>query len=304
MKKYLTTRTFTLMLLGIVGASIGGFIFLFNWQATEESREFVRSPEFVIWIFINEVLFAFYPISIALFWKPLNDLRKYTLKNKFEIIISVLIFTILFFIPIMIGPNIANIEPLPLEYSDTKILIVTIIGFLVSTLPLAIGIWLVQAAIRDTFREIKKSQELINQYITYRDYLHRFLMILGSLLSLFILVTAAYRAVLIASGSTNTDHYPTIFLLIIGAYFTLLLALLYSPAYISLVSAGRRLLDAYFALPAPDSTSWASIRSKRKELEDLLELKVTGEQRFLSSITILSPFISSIFAALAKNNLS
>jgi hypothetical protein len=301
MKKYLTTRTFTLMLLGVAGASIGAFIFLFNWQATEEIREFVKSPEFVIWIFINVVLFAFYPILIALLWKPLNDLRIYFFKNKCEIIISALIFTALFFIPIMIGPKIANIEPLPLVGANTKILIVTIIGFLVSTLPLAIGIWLVQAAIRETFGEIKKSQELINQYITYRDYLHQFLMILGSLLSLFILVTAAFRAVLIASCSTNTNEYPTIYLLIIGAYYTLLLALLYSPAYISLIAAGRRLLDAYFALPAPDSTSWASIRSKRKELEDLLDLKVTGEQRFLSSITILSPFVSSIFAFLVEN---
>lgn len=121
-------------------------------------------------------------------------------------------------------------------------------------------------------------------------------MILGALLSGFILSSAALRAVGLASGVTTESQYPFVYVLILGAYYTLLIAILYLPAYLSLVSVGRHLLDFFFALPTPDSDRWAEKYSDRKQLEELLELKVTGVQRFATSIVLLSPFFVSIFS--------
>jgi len=128
--------------------------------------------------------------------------------------------------------------------------------------------------------------------------LQQFLTALGILLSLFILQGAAFRSAAIAFEPTVAATYPSVLLLLVGAYFSFLIAMLYFPAYADLVSAGKRLLNAYFPLPAPESISWTEQYSKRKGLEDLLELKVTGQQRFLTSVSLLAPFVSGILALL------
>ena len=171
-------------------------------------------------------------------------------------------------------------------------------GFLASALPLALGIWLTQSSIHDTFRNLELREHIIETYIRFRDHLQQFLVALGALLSLFVLQSAAFRSSALVSGATTPDDYPAVYVLVIGAYNTLLLAIIYFPAYLVLVSAGRRILDFYFPLLSPASEGWATKYAARKQLEDLLELKVTGAQRFLTSITLIAPFVSSILSSL------
>jgi hypothetical protein len=171
----------------------------------------------------------------------------------------------------------------------------------VSALPLSVGIWLVQIAVRERFRAIHQSKDDIQFYISLREYVRQFLLALGVLLSLFILASAALRKALIATGTLNEQNYPPIYLLISGAYYTMIIALVYFPAYVSLVSTGNRILDAHFALPAPGEQTWTNTYAKRKELEKFLELKVTGEQQFVTNMTLLAPFVSSIFSLLVGN---
>lgn len=297
---YSILRTFIFMLLSIIGASIGALIYFWGTPSTPESQAFVTSPEFVTWFFLNEVLFASYPILAVLVWEPLNQLRKQFRRNILEILGASLILFVLFMLPQLAGTAIIKLRPLPLEHADTKMLIFMTIGFFASTLPLTIGLWLTQAAIRDIFSTTPQVEYDVKDYLRLRDYLQQFLMILGALLSVLILVSAALRAAALASGATIESHYPPVYLLILGAYYTLLIALVYFPAYLSLVSAGQRLLDVYFALPTPGSEGWAEKYLGRKQLEELLELKFTGEQRFITSITLLLPFVSSIFSLLVE----
>ena len=295
---HLVTRTFFVMLLSIAGALLGASIYFFGTPSTPESQAFIVLPEFITWFFINELLFALYPIVALLLWKPIKQLGKYLLHNKLEIFISSFILFALFIFPTVTAANIIKFKPAPLEYADTKILIIETVGFVASTLPVAIGFWLVHIAIRDIPRDINPLEIRVKEYIRFRDYLQQFLIILGVLLSLLILASAALRKAAIASGVTTTDDYPSIYLLLAGAYYTLLVAIIYFPVYTALISTGYQLLDAYFPLLAPDSKSWGDTYPRRKELEDLLELKIAGEQRFLTNITLLGPFVSSIFTLL------
>ena len=298
MKNDIPTRIFSVMLLGIIGASIGALIYFWGSPFSKESQAFVATPEFVIWFFINDVLFATYPILFIVLWSSLNQLRKQFRHNIFEILGASIILFGLYMLPLLIGTRIINMKPLPLEYADAKMLVIETVGFLVSALPLAVGIWLTQSAIRDTFRDIKPTEHIIDTYISLRDYLQQFLVALGALLSIFVLASAALRSSALVSGATTLDDYPPVYLFVLGAYDTLLIAIIYFPAYLVLVSAGRRILDFYFPLLSPDSEGWANKYAARKQLEDLLELKVTGAQRFLTSITLIAPFVSSILSSL------
>ena len=298
MKNDAPTRIFSVMLLCVMGASIGVLIYFWGSPVSRESQAFVTTPEFVIWFFINVVLFATYPILLIMLWRSVHQLREQFRHNMLEILGASIILFGLYILPLRMGNRIISMKPLPLEYADAKILVIQTVGFLASALPLALAIWLTQSSIRDTFRNLEPKEHIIETYISFRDYLQQFLVALGALLSLFVLQSAAFRASALASGATTPDEYPAVYVLVIGAYNTLLLAIIYFPAYLVLVSAGRRILDSYFPLLSPDSEGWANESAARKQLEDLLELKVTGAQRFLRSITLIAPFVSSILSSL------
>jgi hypothetical protein len=299
MKNYLATRTFTLMLLSIFGALIGAFIILVGQSNCPENIEFRWSSEFIVWFFANLVLFALYPILAVMLWKPLKQLSKYFLNNKLEMFVSTVIAFALFFFPLLFAKYKVAVMELPLKYAFIKIPTLNFVGFFAGALLPIMGIWLVQAAIRDTSDKIPPTANDVKEYICYRDYLQQFLVALGLLLSLFIITGVTLRNALIATGKTTSNDYPTSYLLVMGVYYTMMLALIYFPAYATLVSKGYRILDAYFALPAPDSKSWASTYARRQELDHVLELKLSGQQRFLTSITILLPLASSVLSLLS-----
>lgn len=295
-----TPRTLVLMLLGIGGALIGALVYFWGTPSTPESQAFVTSPEFVTWFFVNEVLFAFYPILAVLLWGPLSQLRKYLYPNILEIVGASLILFVLFLFPHVAGTPVIKLQPLPLEHAKAKMLLLMVIGYLASALPLSVGIWLTHAAIREPFDQAAQAGSDIKEYIRLRDYLKRFLAAFGALLSLFTLAGAAFRAAALASGAVHEGSYPPVLLILLGVYYTLLIAVVYLPAHLSLAWLGQRLLDRYFALPSPGSEGWAEKHAGRKQLEGLLELEVSGAQRLVTSLTLLSPFVSGIFSLLAE----
>jgi hypothetical protein len=83
-----------------------------------------------------------------------------------------------------------------------------------------------------------------------------------------------------------------------GAYFTLLVVLVYLPTFLSLQAIGRKLHDAFFPQIFPSTENWADIRDRRKYLEELLQLQVGAYQSLHASIVVLAPLISSIISTL------
>jgi hypothetical protein len=86
--------------------------------------------------------------------------------------------------------------------------------------------------------------------------------------------------------------------LLYGAFFTLLLAVLYAPVYRRLLEQGRRLVDAVCPVPEPVSAEWSAAYEKRRKLEELLQLQLTTSASFRAGIAIAAPLGSSIFGLL------
>ncbi len=281
-RNILTMKTLLVLLLGGGGALIGVAIYFYGTPSSPESEAFISSPAFITWMFVNEVLLALYPIVLLFLWPAFRQLGHLILRYFWGLLAISVLLLALFMLPTVLGQRIISGKPLPLEYASTKIFVLMTVG-----------------SISEKFKEMTLSEEDIQTYICYRDYLQRFLLALGVLLGIFILTGAALRKAFIATGAASVDTYPQIYLLLVGAYYTLLIALVYFPTYTTLVATGNNILEHYFALPAPDASSWNDVNTKRKAFEELLELKVTGEQRFLTNITILAPFVGSIFSLLA-----
>jgi hypothetical protein len=76
-----------------------------------------------------------------------------------------------------------------------------------------------------------------------------------------------------------------------GAYFTLLVALIYLPVFVALREAGFRFLNQIYPVLPITSSIWAEQFTKRQTLERALRLEATAEQSLRSGLAILAPLI-------------
>lgn len=288
------------MALAILGALACAAVFAWGTPLPRDSQALVQSPEFAIWFAVNAVLFALYPIIDLLIFKSFVQYRMHFGPHWREIAASSILLFCLFMLLQIVGEGVISMQVLPLPYAAEKLLVVEIVGFFAGALPLAVSIWLLQAAIADRSWEAPSAGD-IRTHIGLREQLQQRLTLLGALLSLLILATAALRSFALAVEATSAAQYPTTFLLALGAFNTMLVAMIYYPAHYTLTAAGKSLLDACFPLPAPDADAWSSAVARRSTLEDMLELKVSPEQRFITSVTLLAPFLSSILTLLVQS---
>jgi hypothetical protein len=291
-------HTYSVILLGCLGAIVGLGIILFGSPTTPESRALISSPEFVTWVFINDVLFALYPILLALLWPRLRQRAGQLRQHRRELLASALVLLLLYIFPMAIAAPVTQIQPPSFEYSRYKIFIIEAAGFFLSALPLSLAIWLIQIEARQVHRRVQPTQQDLLDYAAWSRDLQHYFMIYAVLLSLFIFATAAMRKLALATGSVTEENYPFILLLLFGAYYSLLIALIYLPAYATLLAAGDHLLNTFFPLPSPGGEAWQRVYVKRKELEDFLELKVSPEQRLATMITLLAPLVSGFLSYL------
>lgn len=137
----------------------------------------------------------------------------------------------------------------------------------------------------------------IARYIDLRRLLQRVLTIEGAILATAVLAAGALRNAVVAFTHHQSD-YPRELVLIVGAYYTLILALLYAPVYAKLLQVGRANLNAACPLVEPASTEWLAAYEKREKLGQYLQLEVTAGSSFQAGIAILAPLASALVALL------
>jgi hypothetical protein len=122
---------------------------------------------------------------------------------------------------------------------------------------------------------------------------------LGALIGGITLATGALRNAATAIEG-NKQIIPPEVVLVYGAYFTVLVALVYAPTYVTLQTTGRNLQDSVLPMPSPASQEWETWCKKRQGLEEVLRLEKGGTQSFQTSFAILAPLAGSIISILLK----
>jgi hypothetical protein len=192
-----------------------------------------------------------------------------------------------------------------LAYHQVKIMFVNLVSVLVAFIPVQ-GIWYVGAALGSRpWREKTAAdaepyeREEIKDYLLLGESLHRFITFLGAMIGLATLAKGASRHAFVATGGRPAD-FPPEFVLLHGAFFTALLALVYIPTYNRLVAAGVAILDAVFPVNSPDLDlkKLAEWQSNRKSLEELLQLRANALDNLRVSLSILAPLASSAISIL------
>jgi hypothetical protein len=268
-----------------------------NWQ-------FLESPTAMVWIFFVAAQFAFWANIVKPLWSWLSGLRRdYALRLTGEIRLKLAAAMIFFALP---GFILVFVVPASnLAHHDLKQGIVNLIAMIVAILPVA-GIWYVHAALEATFtgkapggRSVRSFQETIKILLELRSSLQHFITVLGAIIVLATLAKGALRQAFLATGG-NPSAFPSEYVLLQGAYFTGLLALVYIPTYTSLAGIGADLLESAYPVTAPD-LDWDHLyrwQQNRKSLEELLQLRSGAFANLRGSVSILAPVATSFVSVL------
>jgi hypothetical protein len=91
----------------------------------------------------------------------------------------------------------------------------------------------------------------------------------------------------------HPEVFPVDYVLLYGVFFTLLLALVYVPAYLKLQAAGRAIIADYVPIN-PRTKDFAEEYEKRQQLTTLLRLDTSVASSFAAGAAIVTPLVTSL----------
>jgi hypothetical protein len=196
----------------------------------------------------------------------------------------------------VVGSSLGSKLQYPLPHHGRKILILSEIGCLVAFLG-ALCIALVNEKLERFRVNARVTAQDVEDYVCLRDHLRRLVLIEAAIIGAAILSSGVLRKAIIA-WHPKTHEFPSQYVLVYGACFSLLLALLSVPVYGRLQSAGPGLRDASFPLEAPDSPRWRDGYQDRKLFEELLGLQTGPNSGVLAAAAVLTPLAVSLLSLL------
>jgi hypothetical protein len=269
-----------------------------------QNWEFIASPKAMVWIFFVAGQFAFWANIVEPLWRWRSQLRlDYDLRQtraiRLKLAAAIIFFALPGFFLVYVVPD-SN-----LAHHDAKMGLVNLVAVIVALVAVA-GIWYVRAALEATFgpkgtgaHRVRSVQERIAVVIDLRAYLQRFITLLGAMVALATLAKGALRQAFLATGG-HPAEFPPEYVLLQGAYFTGLLALVYIPTHTMLAAVGSDLVDSIYSITASD-LDWENLsrwQANRKSLEELLQLQTGAVHNLQASVSILAPVATSVMSVL------
>jgi hypothetical protein len=285
----------------LVGGSLIGAMVLFAdspwWD--DDHRKFAREGPFVLWAGLMCAQTALWALALVWLAPSVARLRtEYGAKNRTEVVVSTAMILGIIVLLVIGGPVArAWVWPNYLPYHSLKVGLLTLVGALVS-LVAARGVWFVHGGLKQLADERLDTRSAMSTFLALQSELYRFLGTLGAILGLLILSTSAQREAVLAYAPKTEYGYELV--LVYGFFFSILVASVYLPTYLTLVHVGTGIRDAYFPQVLPSSPDWEGRTAKREKLGSLLELQTGPLGRFKASVAILTPFIGSLVGLLLK----
>lgn len=307
------SKSFTIMLVGVVGYLVGYFILMSfiplnsDFITSKEGQlwtKFSSTDEFKLWLTFICAQTALWAIFSLMIWEYYREIQSKFNYSRSEVIQSILIFLVICAIAIFGGKSMFNPSPLPNHFWKTMVL--HILGVAVILMALR-GIWVIHSALKlkvpspknKEVRELsaRHLRSLIEDFIQLRGYMQKFLSILGVILGLAILATGALRNATVKANPDAQWFSPKIIILY-GFFGSALVALAYTPTYLTFKEKGEYLLDSFFPLPPDNSMSWETWNKNRTVLENLLQLRLSSIKTLQVATAILSPLLGGVISVL------
>jgi hypothetical protein len=284
--------TYLVLLVALAGASFGVAVMLIDiasWSPTH--RQLATSGPFILWMFLVAVQTAFWALAAFPVGRLVRTYGRYWKREWVEALVSAGLFLVLIGGAIGLADRVTGVRDY-LPHSVLKISMVTLIGCFLA-IGCAIGIWLGRCALTELVGK-EPTLETLTAFADVRRNLDRLLALLGALLALGVLATAAQReTVLVHASYTGTEvQYPAELVLVYGLAFSAVLALAVLPTYATLQATGVGLLNQI--APIEGTSDIKEIVEQRDMLGELFGLRVSPIASLRAALAILSPLLGSL----------
>lgn len=280
------------LLIGTLGAALTAAIVLFPYDPSD----FDDTPEFIIWAFIAATQIAF---SAVIVW-PIAELlpRLYNLANRdlTSVGLSLAIVVVLVAFPSVVGKTFtADIGPSEssLPYMQTKVIVITVLVFLVALLPVTVSV-LVSSALSAANKDQAQAESNYDLYLELRNNLQKAILVSGVLFGFGMLTTGAMFEFRFEGFDPDNGDARFKLLALYGAYLSVVSALVYVPVYLRLRVFGYEVLDTLVKLPPPNAANWMDQNKKRKTVEEFMQLSIRSLPGIQAGVPILIPLIGAI----------
>ena len=301
-KLHLTLLAFAFIVAG--AAAFGYTVTYLGSDTTKASMDFAGLFEFHVLIGLVSVVLMLI-VSTAAFSLPhFRRVKQQSRHGELRvciIIIIVIIYLIISAIAIF-GPKLVAVPQfIPLYFFYWRILALYLFAFAAAANCFC-GLILLGIVQRRKGQQVELEAtaggDVIRDILTARSDLRQFLWGAASLITGVVVVSSGLRNALDAYASNYGGDVgvPTVVLLLYGAFFAALLALISVPSYMAVQARARKLSDMLYPVPhdGRPSAEWYAARSS---LESLLQLRAGAGQRFAAVLGILAPLIISIISA-------
>lgn len=224
--------------------------------------------------------------------------REYGHENRSERIGSTAVILALI-LALAVGGPVRSHWPDYVQNHTAKIAFLTLVGALVGLVAAqGVGVWLVHGGLKRLAAGDLRDDAAVPTFLTLQADLNRFLAVLGAILGLIVLSASAQRRTVLEFAPATNFPYEGV--LLYGLFFSILVAAVYLPTYVTLARVGEEIREAAFRAVPPTSPEWTERTAQRASLTGVLGLDVNLATRFRTSVTIISPLIGSLVGLLLK----
>jgi hypothetical protein len=296
----------TVLVIALLGIAFGLGVLYVDWPFPDEARAFTSSGPYALWLFLFAAQTALWALALLPLTASLTALWRFGENNWRGVIVSTGSVALALLL-IAVGTRFISTSfpeiNYPLPSHGAKLTVIAVIG---SAIAIAggLGMALVHAGLAQIAREDLCSEDVRNRAIpdvlVLREHLQRLLAIEGVIIGAAVLATAALRNAVLAYGEkpdAETTAFPPEYVLVYGAAFSALLALLWAPIYSLLTSVSASLRDAAVGERAANE-SWTAWHERRREFGNVLDMQATASATFRSGVAILTPLASALLGLL------
>ena len=275
------------LVVGLVGAAMGPLLLVKVYHVFDHAKITARLWE---WVFILGVETSFWALAFVPLWSSVRRLWRFTATTNAErlkLFAFVVLLGVLAGIPLFTAHRLGFFSPLDRQFKPLELLVA--IGCIVAA-PGVIGIWLVDRCVAQRLSPDRGVAQIVT-YLRLKRYLDVYRSFLGIMLGLVVLAAGAQRAAIVAA--THGTGFRPVFVLLFGGYNTLLLAVVYVPAYLRLVATGREIVDGIEPIPKKEKDMAVAL-AQRQTLVNLFGLETSATDKLKSALFLLAPVFSSI----------
>lgn len=197
----------------------------------------------------------------------------------------------------LVGLAVAILPPLTGELPDTipnrglKTFVLNLAAFALAVYA-ARAMWFAVAELRALGSSGAADLEALNRHRSLRGELQLLLRILGALVTLAVIASAALRA--FTAHVDPEGALPAQAVVLYGVTLSLVLALVYVPAHQTMLASGGALRDRIAPLLPPDDRGFEGRLGLRDRIDSFLGLDVGATVSLRAGIAILSPLLGSL----------